>query len=86
MEQLLKILYDQIMQEAEDFNAVSKRMERIIRRNACDLAMDREQREEARSMMYEFLCIAQEAYFRLGFQYGVRFMSEMWTEHETKQE
>ena len=86
MEQLLGILYNQIMQEAEDFTEVSRRMEIIIRRNAGDLAVDRAQREEAKSVMYDFLCIAQEAYFKLGFQYGVRFMAEMQPERGPKHE
>ena len=39
--------------------------------------MDDVQSEDVKTLMYDFLGIAQEVYFKLGFRYGVRFMMEM---------
>lgn len=86
MEDMLSILYNHIVQESGDFTEKSCELETIIREKVKFLNMDDEQREDVKSLMYDFLGIAQEVYFKLGFQYGARFMVEIWPEHEPEQE
>lgn len=86
MEDMLGILYNQIVQESGDFTEKSREMETIIREKVKALNMGDTQTEEIKALMYDFLGIAQEVYFKLGFQYGVRFMVEIWPEHEPEQE
>ena len=86
MEDMLGILYNFIVQESGDFTEKSREMETIIREKVKTLNVDGTQREDVKALMYDFLGIAQEVYFKLGFQYGVRFMVEIWPEHEPEQE
>lgn len=86
MEDMLGILYNHIVQESGDFTEKSREMETIIREKVRALTMDDKQREEVKALMYDFLGIAQEVYFKLGFRYGVRFMVEIWPGHEPGQE
>lgn len=86
MEDMLGILYNYIIQESGDFTEKSREMETIIREKVKTLNVDGTQREDVKALMYDFLGIAQEVYFKLGFQYGVRFMVEIWPGHEPEQE
>lgn len=86
MEDMLGILYNHIVQESGDFTEKSREMETIIREKVKALNMGDTQTEEIKAIMYDFLGIAQEVYFKLGFQYGVRFMVEIWPGHEQEQE
>ncbi len=86
MEDMLGILYNHIVQESGDFTEKSREMETIIREKVKALNMGDTQTEEIKAIMYDFLGIAQEVYFKLGFQYGVRFMVEIWPGHELEQE
>ncbi len=86
MEDMLGILYNHIVQESGDFTEKSREMETIIREKVKALNMGDTQPEEIKAIMYDFLGIAQEVYFKLGFQYGVRFMVEIWPGHELEQE
>lgn len=86
MEDMLGILYNHIVQESGDFTEKSREMETIIREKVKTLNVDDTQREDVKALMYDFLGIAQEVYFKLGFQYGVRFMVEIWPGHEPEKE
>lgn len=77
MEDMLDMLYHQIEQESKAFIEKSREMEMIIREKVKASTMDDVQREDVKTLMYDFLGIAQEVYFKLGFRYGVRFMMEM---------
>ena len=86
MEDMLGILYNHIVQESGDFTEKSREMETIIREKVKALNMGDTQTEDIKAIMSDFLGIAQEVYFKLGFQYGVRFMVEIWPGHEADQE
>ena len=86
MEDMLSILYNHIVQESENFTGKSRKIENIIQKKVKALNMDDAQQEDVKALMYDFLGIFQEIYFKLGFQYGVRFMVEIWPEHESEQE
>ena len=86
MQDMLGILYNHIVRESGDFTEKSREMETIIREKVKALNMGDTQTEEIKAIMYDFLGIAQEVYFKLGFQYGVRFMVEIWPGHELEQE
>ena len=62
---MLGILYNFIVQESGDFTEKSREMETIIREKVKTLNVDGTQREDVKALMYDFLGIAQEVYFKL---------------------